>query len=68
MGKWVLNVVIAEVNAAKYFLISVDSTPDVSHTDQLTVVIRYVTSSMANSVCCRSVTESNMLCSVKFSR
>jgi len=43
MGQKVLDVIIAEVKAAKFFSISVDSTPDVSHTYQLTVVIRYVT-------------------------
>lgn len=29
---------------AKYFSLSVDSTPDISHTDLLTVVLRYVAS------------------------
>lgn len=31
-----------QCRAAKYFSVSVDSTPDVSHCDQLTVTIRYV--------------------------
>lgn len=36
------NEIIAEIQKAKYFSISVDSTPDVSHTDQLAFCIRYV--------------------------
>src|SRR5687767_14939663 len=45
MGQRVLDVIITQVKAAKYLSISVDSTLDVSHTDQLTahVVMRYVT-------------------------
>ncbi|KAG5888955.1 hypothetical protein JTB14_026781 [Gonioctena quinquepunctata] len=35
---------VNEIIEAKYFSISVDSTPDISHPDQLTVVLRYVTS------------------------
>jgi len=33
---------VNEIEKAKYYSISVDSTPDVSHIDQLTFVIRYV--------------------------
>jgi hypothetical protein len=36
------NYIISEVQKAKYYSISVDSTPDVSHTDQLVFCIRYV--------------------------
>ena len=42
MGKRVMSVIVAEIQRAKYFSISVDSTPDIMHVDQLTVVIRYV--------------------------
>ncbi|XP_065642752.1 uncharacterized protein LOC136074373 [Hydra vulgaris] len=34
--------VIQELNNKKYFSVSVDSTPDVSHSDQLPSIIRYV--------------------------
>jgi len=42
MGQHVLATIIQEVKFAKYYSISVDSTPDVSHCDQLTFTIRYV--------------------------
>ncbi|XP_071033099.1 zinc finger MYM-type protein 1-like [Parasteatoda tepidariorum] len=42
MGYKVLSKIIAELKKAKYFSVSVDSTPDISHVDQLTFVIRYV--------------------------
>lgn len=35
--------ILKEIRNAKYFGLSVDSTPDVSHTDQLALIIRYVT-------------------------
>uniref|UniRef100_H2YTB8 TTF-type domain-containing protein n=1 Tax=Ciona savignyi TaxID=51511 RepID=H2YTB8_CIOSA len=41
MGQKVLCVIIDEIKTAKYFSISVDSTPDIMHVDQLSV-IRYV--------------------------
>lgn len=34
--------IVNELKTAKYFLIIVDSTPDLSHTDQRCVVLRYV--------------------------
>ena len=42
MGKGVFSFIIKEMKDKKYFSISIDSTPDVSHTDQLTVIVRYV--------------------------
>lgn len=42
MAKQVQKTIINEVKLAKYFSISVDSTPDISHVDQLTFIIRYV--------------------------
>lgn len=38
----VRNTILKEVQEAKYFGIVLDSTPDISHVDQLTFVIRYV--------------------------
>ncbi|CAH0560643.1 unnamed protein product [Brassicogethes aeneus] len=38
----VKNNIITELQVAKYFSIIVDSTTDISHIDQLTVIIRYV--------------------------
>ena len=34
--------IVAELQAAKYYSVSVDSTPDITHIDQLTVIVRYV--------------------------
>lgn len=42
IGEKVLNIILAEIRDAKYFSISVDSTPDVSHCDQLVFCVRYV--------------------------
>ena len=41
MGHKVMSTIINEIKRAKYY-ISVDSTPDAMHVDQLTVIIRYV--------------------------
>lgn len=43
----VLNLIITELKVAKYYSISVDSTVDRSHTDQLTFVVRYVINGQA---------------------
>ncbi|XP_076825141.1 uncharacterized protein LOC143470753 [Clavelina lepadiformis] len=43
LSKQVKNIVLEEVREAKYFAIMCDSTPDVSHTDQMTLIVRYVT-------------------------
>jgi hypothetical protein len=42
MGDKVLNEIIERIKRSKYYSISVDSTPDEAHIDQLTVVIRYM--------------------------
>ena len=42
MANKVMDVIIKEVQEAKYYSISVDSTPDITHTDQLSITIRYV--------------------------
>ena len=41
MGDSVMSVIIKELKDAKFFSISVDSTPDLSHIDQLTITVRY---------------------------
>ncbi|XP_065650616.1 zinc finger MYM-type protein 1-like [Hydra vulgaris] len=41
LGGKVLKQIISEIKDAKYYGISIDSTPDISHVDQLTLVIRY---------------------------
>lgn len=38
----VLQCIVKEIQIAKYFSIIVDSTPDVTKVDQLTVVVRYI--------------------------
>uniref|UniRef100_H2YAG1 DUF4371 domain-containing protein n=1 Tax=Ciona savignyi TaxID=51511 RepID=H2YAG1_CIOSA len=42
LAKKVLNFIISEIKQAKYYSVSVDSTPDITNVDQLTIVIRYV--------------------------
>jgi len=42
MAGKVRSTIISEISQAKYFSVSVDSTPDLSHVDQLTVIIRYL--------------------------
>jgi len=37
-----MDAIIKEVKTAKYYSISVDSTPDIAHIDQLTTIVRYV--------------------------
>ena len=42
MGEKIKNTIISEIKEAKYFSIILDSTPDISHTDQLTFIVRYI--------------------------
>jgi hypothetical protein len=42
MGKKVRTTIVDRIKSSKYFSVTVDSTPDNSHTDQLTCVIRYL--------------------------
>lgn len=42
MGAKVRYQIVQEIIAARYFSISVDSTPDIAHVDQLSIVVRYV--------------------------
>ena len=42
MAKKVKDVIVSEMEKSKYYSISVDSTPDMSHVDQLTFTVRYV--------------------------
>lgn len=37
-----MSVIIEELKRSKYYSLSVDSTPDITHSDQLTVILRYV--------------------------
>ena len=45
MASKVQTVIVSDIKHSKYFAVSVDSTPDLSHTDQLTVVVRYLSRS-----------------------
>lgn len=42
MGQQVLLAILDEIKGSKYYSISVDSTPDISHIDQLTFTVRYI--------------------------
>ena len=44
MGNKVFQKIINQIQNARYFSISVDSTPDISYCDQLTCIVRYVIS------------------------
>jgi hypothetical protein len=40
MEKKILEIIIEQIKSAKYYSIIIDFTPDISHVDQLTVVVR----------------------------
>ncbi|KAK9687986.1 protein of unknown function (DUF4371) [Popillia japonica] len=42
MGEKMLKTILMEILKAKYFSLIIGSTPDISHIDHLTIVIRYV--------------------------
>lgn len=42
MYKKIVSVITEELKKSKYYSLSVDSTPDITHSDQLTVILRYV--------------------------
>ena len=42
MAAKVKAAIVEEIKKSKYYAVSIDSTPDISHVDQLTVIIRYV--------------------------
>ena len=42
MAKHVRNQILAEIRASKYYAVMFDPTPDISHSEQLSAVIRYV--------------------------
>ena len=44
LGLKIKEKIITEIKDSKYYGVSIDSTPDVSHTDQLTIIIRYLLS------------------------
>lgn len=42
LGTSVLDRIVSELKSCKYYSVSVDSTPDVSHIDQISCIFRYV--------------------------
>ena len=42
MAKKMRSAIVAEIIAARYLFVSVDSTPDITDVDQLTIIMRYV--------------------------
>ena len=42
IGAKILDQIISEIKKSKYYSISLDSTPDLAHIDQLTLIVRYV--------------------------
>ena len=45
MGQTVLTSIVNEMKKEKYYSALIDSTPDISHVDQLSVIVRYVNKS-----------------------
>ena len=42
MGQAVLQEIVARIKSAKYFAVILDCTPDISHQEQMSMVLRYV--------------------------
>jgi len=42
MGEMVLDTIVSEVKAAKYYSVSTDSTPDACKVDRVTCILRYI--------------------------
>ena len=42
LGKKVKHLILEEIKAVKYFSILLDSIPDVSHIDQIALIVKYV--------------------------
>ncbi|XP_065667570.1 uncharacterized protein LOC136087881 [Hydra vulgaris] len=42
MGEQVMGFIKDEISKSRYFSVSVDSTPDITHCDQLTIILRYI--------------------------
>ena len=42
VGKHIIGLIKDEITMSQYFSVSVDSTPDITHTDHLTTCLRYV--------------------------
>jgi len=42
MSNKVKNAIFTQIKTSKYYSIIVDSTPDISHVDQLSFIVRYV--------------------------
>jgi len=42
MGKWVIGIIKDEIAMSRYFQVSGDSTPNITNTDHLTIILRYV--------------------------